>query len=65
MNNIIPENVCLERSEENSFNIFDACRNDEQQLHRNDALEDVNIGFKKLPRTLLLQLDNCGSENKN
>lgn len=24
-----------------------------------------NLPFKRLPRTLLLQLDNCGSENKN
>ena len=27
-NNIILENVCLERSEENAFNIFNTCRND-------------------------------------
>ena len=58
------ENVCSRN---------DAC-NENMQTHaatqnvcsRNDAQgNDSSTGFKTLPRTLLLQLDNCGSENKN
>ena len=44
--NIVPENVCLESSEEMMSN----------SSHANYAQEDDNTGFKKLPRTLLLQI---------
>ena len=41
-----------------------------QGLHTTPHMEDTAIqegqqGFKRLPENLLLQLDNCGSENKN
>lgn len=44
---------------------LDECRNNGEHLHRDNTQQDGDTEFKKLPRTLLLQLDNCGSENKN
>ena len=57
-------NFCLERTKENAFNISNEWKNDEKQLKGNDAQEHDNTWFKKLPRPLLLQLGNCGIENK-
>ena len=49
------KNVVLESS---------VCTNVQQ--HQGSHVEEGdNAGFKKLPRILLLQLDNCGSKNKN
>ena len=62
---IVPEHVSLEIPKDDASNVLDECRNDEVQLQKNNAQEDGNARFKKLPRTLLLQLDNCGFENKN
>ena len=63
--NVVPENVCLDSNKEGACSFCDECGDHQQEHHRNDAQKDDNATFKRLPRTLLLQLDNCGSENKN
>ncbi len=45
----------------------DDCQRMQSILPTNASIQEEGnaVGFTKLPRTLLLQLDNCGSENKN
>ena len=55
----------MTRSEGNEFNAFNECKDDVQRIYGYDAQAGDKVGFKRLPKTLLLQLDNCGSKNKN
>ena len=61
----ITKNAGLTRSEGNEFNAFNECGDDAQRIHKYDAQVGDNARFKRLTKTLLLQLDNCGSKNKN